>query len=244
MGVETFLARTMSDTVETDIQRIFTIANEILPRYNLPPLSFEQLRKIADGPFDLFLIPHIWPKEHALDRNLPFNEAKRVEIRRMALEIARKHGYDVNPPAFIAGVESSLRETKEAGLRNVLMTTGGRRYKHEAMEQVGIGGYFEEIIDRDETYYAKEQGFYHLYRKHKLPHMRIILLSGTATYIKAANNAHGCKAGDTYLEVIPIALSTEHSYNDEATLRAARPRTIIHNHGELLPILKELAPLG
>jgi phosphoglycolate phosphatase-like HAD superfamily hydrolase len=244
MAVETFLVRTMSDTVETDIRRVHVIANEILPRYGLAPLSFEQLRKIADGPFDLFLIPHIWPSEYAQDRNLGFNEAKRVEIRRIALEIARKHGFDVNPPDFIAGIESSLKETKEAGLRNVLMTTGGRRYKHQAMEKAGLGGYFEEIVDREQTYYAKEQGFYYLYRKQKAPHTRIILLSGTANYIKAANNADGCKVGETFLEVIPIALSTEHSYNDEAMLEAARPKALIHSYGELLPKLKELTPLG
>jgi phosphoglycolate phosphatase-like HAD superfamily hydrolase len=244
MAAETFLVRTMSDTVETDIRRVHVIANEILPRYGLAPLSFEQLRKIADGPFDLFLIPHIWPSEYAQDRNLGFNEAKRVEIRRIALEIARKHGFDVNPPDFIAGIESSLKETKAAGLRNVLMTTGGRRYKHQAMEKAGLGGYFEEIVDREQTYYAKEQGFYYLYRKQKVPHTRIILLSGTANYIKAANNAHGCKVGETFLEVIPIAMSTEHSYNDEATLRAAQPRAVIHGYSELLPALKSLAPLG
>jgi len=244
MAAETFLVRTMSDTVETDIRRVHVIANEILPRYGLAPLSFEQLRKIADGPFDLFLIPHIWPSEYAQDRNLGFNEAKRVEIRRIALEIARKHGFDVNPPDFIAGIESSLKETKAAGLRNVLMTTGGRRYKHQAMEKAGLGGYFEEIVDREQTYYAKEQGFYYLYRKQKVPHTRIILLSGTANYIKAANNAHGCKVGETFLEVIPIAMSTEHSYNDEATLRTAQPRAVIHGYSELLPALKSLAPLG
>ena len=59
MSMETFLVRTMSDTVETDIQRVFTIANEVLPRYEMPPLSFAELRKIGDGPFDLFLIPLI-----------------------------------------------------------------------------------------------------------------------------------------------------------------------------------------
>jgi len=234
----------MSDTVETDIQRVHIIANEILPRYNLPPLSFEQLRKIADGPFDLFLIPHIWALENSRDHNLGFNEAKRVEIRRFALEIARKHGFDVNPPEFIDGIENSLKETKEAGLHNVLMTTGGRRYKHKAMEKVGLGGYFDEIIDREQTYYAKEQGFYYLYRKQKALHTRIILLSGTANYIKAANNTHGCKVGDSYLEVVPIALSTEHSYNDEATLQAARPKALIRSFGELLPALEDLAPLG
>jgi phosphoglycolate phosphatase-like HAD superfamily hydrolase len=244
MPVETFLVRTMSDTVETDIRRVHTIANEILPRYHLPPLSFEQLRKIADGPFDLFLIPYIFAPEHEKDRNLAFNEAKRAEIRRHALEIARKHGYDVNPPDFIPGVEKSLRETKEAGLRNVLMTTGGRRYKHQAMEKAGIGAYFEEIVDRDETYYAKEQGLYYLYRKHKPAHMRIVLLSGTAAYIRAANNVHGCKVGETYLESISIALATEHSYNDEDTLKAARPKALIHSYDELLPALKPLAPLG
>ena len=68
MSMETFLVRTMSDTVETDIQRVFTIANEILPRYEMPPLSFAELRKIADGPFDLFLIPLIFAKEYQKDR--------------------------------------------------------------------------------------------------------------------------------------------------------------------------------
>jgi phosphoglycolate phosphatase-like HAD superfamily hydrolase len=244
MSVDTFLIRTMSDTVETDIQRVHVIANEILPRYNLPLLSFEQLRKIADGPFDLFLIPVIFAKEYEHDRTLPFNEAKRVEIRRHALEIARKHGFDVNPPDFIPGIEKSLRETKEAGLRNVLMTTGGRRFKHQAMEKAGIGGYFEDIVDRDQTYYAKEQGLYYLYRKHKPNHMRVVLLTGTATYLRAANNANGCKVGDTYLEVISIALATEHAYNDEETLKSAQPKALIRSCDELLSTLKQFAPLG
>jgi len=239
MSMETFLVRTMSDTVETDIQRVFTIANEILPRYEMPPLSLTALRKIADGPFDLFLIPLIFAKEYQKDRTLPFNEAKRVEIRTQALEIARKHGFDVNPPDFISGIESSLKSAKEAGLRNVLMTTGGRRYKHQAMEKAGIGGYFDEIVDREETYYAKEQGLYYLYRKHKLPRLRIILFSGTATYIRAGNNAHGCKVGGSDLEVVTVALSTEHSYNDEETLRAAQPKILIRSLNELLPALKE-----
>lgn len=239
MTMKTFLVRTMSDTVETDIQRVFTIANEILPRYEMPPLSLTALRKIADGPFDLFLIPLIFAKEYQKDRTLPFNEAKRVEIRTQALEIARKHGFDVNPPDFISGIESSLKSAKEAGLRNVLMTTGGRRYKHQAMEKAGIGGYFDEIVDREETYYAKEQGLYYLYRKHKLPGLRIILLSGTATYIRAGNNAHGCKVGGSDLEVVTVALSTEHSYNDEETLRAAHPSILIRSFDELLPALKE-----
>jgi phosphoglycolate phosphatase-like HAD superfamily hydrolase len=228
----------MSDTVETDIQRVLTIANEILPRYEMPLLSFAELRKIADGPFDLFLIPLIFAKEYQKDRTLPFNEAKRVEIRTHALEIARKHGFDVNPPGFVRGIEQSLDETKKAGLHNILMTTGGRRYKHQAMEKAGIGGYFDEIVDRDETYYAKEQGLYYLYRKHKLPELRIVLLSGTATYIRAGNNAHGCKVGNTELEVYTVALSTEHSYNDEETLRAAQPKILIRGFDELLPALK------
>jgi phosphoglycolate phosphatase-like HAD superfamily hydrolase len=112
------------------------------------------------------------------------------------------------------------------------------------MEKIGIGGYFEEIVDRDETYYAKEQGLYYLYRKHKPKRMRLVLLTGTATYIKAGNNAHGCKVGDTYLEVIPIALATEHSYNDEGTLKNAKPTALIHSLAELLPTLEKLAPLG
>jgi phosphoglycolate phosphatase-like HAD superfamily hydrolase len=244
MTAETFLVRTMSDTVETDIRRVHVIANEILPRYGLATLTFEQLRQIADGPFDLFLIPIIFAAEYKQDPSLPFNEAKRVEIRRQALEIAQKHRFDVDPPEFISGIEKSLQETQSAGLHNVLMTTGGRRYKHQAMERRGIGAYFEEIVDRDETYYAKEQGLYYLYRKHKPKHMRLLLLTGTATYIKAANNAHGCKVADTYLEVVPIALATAHSYNDEETLRSAKPAAVIHSFEELLPALEKLAPLG
>jgi phosphoglycolate phosphatase-like HAD superfamily hydrolase len=240
MTTETVLVRTMSDTVETDIQRVFAITNEILPRYNIAPLSFEQLRKIADGPFDLFLIPLVFAKEFAKDHSLPFNEAKRVEIRRQALEIARRHGFDVNPPEFLPDIERSLRETQSAGLRNVLMTTGGRRYKHQAMEKAGIGGYFDEIVDRNETYYAKEQGLYYLYRKNKSPRLRIILLTGTATYVRAGNNTDGCKVGETELEVVTVALSTEHAYNDEETLEAAQPRLLIHRFDELLPSLDHL----
>lgn len=244
MTAETFLVRTMSDTVETDIRRVHVIANEMLRRYGLPTLTFEQLRQIADGPFDLFLIPIIFAAEYKQDPSLPFNEAKRVEIRRQALEIAQKHGFDVDPPEFISGIEKSLKETQSAGLRNVLMTTGGRRYKHQAMERVGIGAYFEETVDRDETYYAKEQGVYYLYRKHKPKHMRLILLTGTATYIKAGNNTNGCKVGETFLEVFPVALATDHSYNDEQTLRSAKPAALIHSFEELMPALEKVAPLG
>ncbi|HEY7167891.1 MAG TPA: HAD hydrolase-like protein [Candidatus Binatia bacterium] len=239
MATETFLVRTMSDTVETDIQRVFTIANEMLPRYEMPPLSFTELRKIADGPFDLFLIPLIFAKEQQRDRTLPFNEAKRLEIRTHALQIAREHGFDTIPPEFIPNIEQSLKETKDSGLKNVLMTTGGRRFKHQAMESYGIGKYFDEIVDRDETYYAKEQGLYYLFRKHKLPRLRIVLLTGTATYIRAGNNATGCKVGGNELEVITVALATEHSYNDEETLRSAHPNLLIHAYGELLPALAE-----
>ena len=113
-----------------------------------------------------------------------------------------------------------------------------------AMEKAGIGGYFDEIVDRDETYYAKEQGIYYLYRKHRPKHMRVVLLSGTSAYLKAGNNANGCKVGDTYLEVLPVALATEHAYNDEETLRAAKPKAVIRSFDELLPALRELAPLG
>src|SRR6185312_1161688 len=224
MTAETFLIRTMSDTVETDIRRVHVIANEVLARYGIAPLTFEQLSQIADGPFDLFLIPVVFAAEYRQNQSLPFNEAKRVEIRRQALEIAQNHRFDVDPTEFISGIENSLKETKSAGLRNILMTTGGRRYKHEAMERAGIGGYFEEIVDRDQTYYAKEQGIYYLYRKYRPKHMRVVLLSGTATYLRAASNAHGCKVGDAYLEVIPIALATDYAYNDEETLAAAKPR--------------------
>jgi phosphoglycolate phosphatase-like HAD superfamily hydrolase len=240
MNGETLLVRTMSDTVETDIQRVFTIANEIFARYDMPPLSFERLRKIADGPFDLFLIPLIFAKEFERDRSLPFNETKRAEIRRHALEIARGHGFDVNPPDFIPGIEESLRQAQEAGLRNVLLTTGGRRFKHEAMAKAGIGGYFDDIIDRDQTYYAKEQGLYHIYRKQRMAHLRIILLTGTATYIRAGNNVDGCKVGGTELRVDTIAFATEYSYNDEETLRAALPKLVIHRYDELLPSLAVL----
>jgi phosphoglycolate phosphatase-like HAD superfamily hydrolase len=132
-----------------------------------------------------------------------------------------------------------LRETKNAGLRNVLLTTGGRRFKHQAMEKAGIGGYFEEIVDRDETYYAKEQGLYYLYRKHRTS-LRIILLTGTASYIRAGNNADGCKVGGTELEVVTVALSTQHAYNDEDALKAAMPRLLIHRYDELLPRLVDM----
>ena len=235
MPTQTFLVRTMSDTVETDIQRVYVIQSELLPRYGMKPLTFEQLRTIADGPFDLFLIPLLFEDEYRKDPFLIFNEAKRQEIRDHAREIARQHRFDTDPPGLIPGIEESLRKARDAGLINILMTTGGRRFKHQAMEEHGLGGYFQEIIDRDETYFTKEQGLYHLFRRHQLEEMRVILLSGTASYIKAGNNLGKCKVGGSRLEVFTVALSTDFSYNDEDTLRAAGAKVLIHSLEELVP---------
>ncbi len=40
MATKKYLVRTMSDTVETDIQRVHVISNEVLGRYKRAPLSF------------------------------------------------------------------------------------------------------------------------------------------------------------------------------------------------------------
>lgn len=239
MKRERYLVRTMSDTVETDIRRVYVIANEVLSRYRKEPLSFERLRKVADGPFDLFLIPLVFGDDYRKNPNVIFNEARRQEIRNHALEIAHRHGFDVDPPDLVPGVEESLRATQEAGFVNILMTTGGRRFKHEAMEKRGIGKYFHEIVDRDETYYAKEQGIYHLFRKNQHEKLQVILVSGTATYIKAGNNLEHCVVGKSHLEVFTVALATEYSYNDEETLRAAKPKMLLRGLDELIPKFKE-----
>jgi phosphoglycolate phosphatase-like HAD superfamily hydrolase len=229
----------MSDTVETDIRRVHVIANEVLPRYNKPALSFEALRKVADGPFDLFLIPLVFDEDHRKDPSIVFNEAKRQEIRDHALEIAAKRGYDTTQPDLVAGIEESLRASRDAGLPNILMTTGGRRFKHQAMEERGLGKYFDDIIDREETYFRKEQGIYHLFRSRDDKFLRVILVSGTATYIKAGNNLERLGVAGKRLEVFTVALATEHSYNDEETLAAAKPKILIRNLRELMPSLKD-----
>jgi FMN phosphatase YigB (HAD superfamily) len=234
METKTYLLRTMSDTVETDIQRVHIIANEVLSRYQKPALSWEELRKIADGPFDLFLIPLIFPQEFVKARNVIFNEARRQEIRSHALEIAHKHGFDTQPPELIPGVGDSLRAAEEA----VLLTTGGRRFQHQAMERHGIGTHFHDIIDREQTYFTKEQGIYYFFRKQNLPELRVILLSGTASYIKAGNNLRSCKVGGSELSVRTVGLATSHSYSDEATLAAARPDLLIHSLDEMVPRLR------
>lgn len=240
MTTKKYLVRTMSDTVETDIQRVHVISNEVLGRYKRAPLSFEQMRKLADGPFDLFLIPLVFEKDYRRNHHTIFNEERRQEIRDHALEIARKHGFDTNPPGLVPGIEDSLRATQEAGLDNILMTTGGRRYKHQAMENHGIGEYFEEIVDRDQTYFMKEQGIYYLFRKHKFQKLQVILLTGTASYIKAGNNLEACTVGGNRLEVCTVALSTDYSYNDEETLLAAGPKVLIHSFDDLIPKLTAL----
>ncbi|MGH7846955.1 MAG: HAD family hydrolase, partial [Candidatus Binatia bacterium] len=229
----------MSDTVETDIKRVHIIANEVLTRYQKKALSWEELRKVAEGPFDLFLIPLIFREEFEKDSTVIFNEAKRQEIRNHALEIARKHGFDTNPPELVPGVEESLRAAEEAGLTNVLLTTGGRRFQHQAMERHGIGRYFHDIVDREQTYFTKEQGIYYFFRKMNLPQLQIALLSGTASYIKAGNNLRSCKVGASELSVQTVALATPYSYSDEATLMAARPNLLIHGLDELLPRLRD-----
>ncbi|MEE9145676.1 MAG: HAD hydrolase-like protein [Candidatus Binatia bacterium] len=237
---QNYLVRTMSDTVETDIQRVHVISNKVLECYGKDTLTFEQLRKIAEGPFDLFLIPIVFEEDYRHNRNIIFNEQRRQEIRNHALRIAKSHGYDTHPPALIPGIEDSLRETRDAGLRNILMTSGGRRFKHQAMEDQGLGGYFDEIIDRDQNYFVKEQGLYHLFRQRKTKRLQVILLSGSSSYIRAGNNLESCKVAGNVLEVSTVALSTEYSYSDEETLSAAKPKILLHSLDELLPALKKL----
>ncbi len=236
--VKRCLIRTMSDTIETDIHRVHIIANEILPRYHKPKLSFEELRKVADGPFDFFLAPILFEEDYRRDPSIIYNEGVRREIRGHALEIARRHGFDVNPPDFIPGVEESLKGARDAGLSNMVLTTSGRRYKHRVMEEHGISEYFEEIIDRDETYFRKEQGIYHLFRKLNR-NLTVILLSGTASYLRAGNNLEFAQVAGNDLSVFTVALATQYSYNDEETLSAAKPKLMIHSLDELIPSLRE-----
>ena len=241
--VKRCLIRTMSDTIETDIHRVHLIANEILPRYDKPKLSFEELRKVADGPFDFFLAPILFAEDYARDPSIIYNEGVRREVRGHALEIARRHGFDVNPPDFIPGVEESLKEARNAGLSNMVLTTSGRRYKHRVMEEHGISEYFEEIIDRDETYFRKEQGIYHLFRKLNRS-LEVILLSGTATYIRAGNNLEFAQVAGNDLSVFTVALATEYSYSDEETLAAAKPKLVIRSLDELMPALRDAGVLA
>ena len=120
----------------------------------------------------------------------------------------------------------------------MVLTTSGRRYKHRVMEEHGISDYFEEIIDRDETYFRKEQGIYHLFRKLNRK-LEVILLSGTASYLRAGNNLEFAQVAGNDLSVFTVALATEHSYNDQETLAAAKPKLMIRSLGELIPKLRE-----
>jgi hypothetical protein len=67
----------------------------------------------------------------------------------------------------------------------------------------------------------------------------VILLSGSAAYIKAGNNLERLAVAGKRLEVFTVALATEHSYNDEETLAAAKPKMMIHRLDELLTGLRE-----
>ena len=183
------------DAVETDIQRVFTIANEILPRYEMPLISFAELRKIADGPFDLFYFADLCQRV-SKDHSLPFNEAKRVEVRTHALEIARKRRFDVKPPDFISGIEESLKSTTRRWPPQRAHDHRRQALQHQAMEKAGIGGYFEEIVwgGDEETYYAKEPGSLLSLPQAQTPATPRFFSSGTAAYIRAGDNATAAKS--------------------------------------------------
>jgi len=71
----------------------------------------------------------------------------------------------------------------------------------------------------------------------------VILLSGTATYIRAGNNLEFAQVAGNDLSVFTVALATEHSYNDEATLAAAKPKLLIRSLDELFPKLRQAGVL-
>ena len=188
-----------------------TRSSHVTTSLNFPSRNCARWRT---APFDFFLAPILFEEDYRRDPSIIYNEGVRREIRGHALEIARRHGFDVNPPDFITGVEESLRGARDAGLSNMVLTTSGRRYKHRVMEEHGISEYFDEIIDRDETYFRKEQGIYHLFRKLNRK-LDVILLSGTASYLRAGNNLEFATVAGNDLSVFTVALATEYSYNDE-----------------------------
>ena len=71
----------------------------------------------------------------------------------------------------------------------------------------------------------------------------MILLSGTATYLRAGNNLEFAQVAGSDLSVFTVALATEYSYNDEETLAAAGPKLLIRSLDELFPSLREAGVL-
>jgi hypothetical protein len=111
------------------------------------------------------------------------------------LEIAQKHRFDVGPPEFISGIENSLKETKSAGLRNILMTTAAdaistRRWKGSASVVTSK----RSLIETRRTT-PRSRGFI-IYIESKTKTHALVLLTGTATYIKAGNNTTDAKWGN------------------------------------------------
>lgn len=220
------LVRTMSDTVETDIRRVYVICNEALELFHKAQLSFDELRRIADGPLDLFMIPLAFPEKYESDPDIIYDEALRKKLRDILIEAAKRRGYDRNPPDLVPGIEGSLRTTREMGIKNYLLTTSGGRFRHEAIQR--LAKYFDGIINRSQTYYRKEQGIYNLLSETKLGPDQVIILTGTASYIRAAK----------HLGIHTVSLAWEYSYNDESTLRSARPEEVVHDLQELHVLLE------
>ena len=220
------LIRTMSDTVETDIRRVYEVCNEALELFQKTQLSFEELRRIADGPLDLFMIPLAFPEKCESDPDIIYDESLRKDLRDILIGAAKKRGYDQNPPDLVPGIEGSLRTTRDMGIKNYLLTTSGGRFRHKATQR--LAKYFDGIINRSQTYYRKEQGIYHLLSETKLEPDQVVILTGTASYIRAAR----------HLGVHTVSLAWEYAYNDETTLRSAKPEEVIHDLQELPVILE------
>lgn len=121
-------------TLADDVYPSLRSVNDMLLKRSMPIISMEQYFEYIDTPISRFY-------EHLFDLNV-------VSMEDITLEF--NAGYAKYFEKLHVGVPQLLEELRQAGKRQVILTSGNQRIITGDTEKLGIRAYFDEILGADD----------------------------------------------------------------------------------------------
>ena len=121
-------------TLADDVYASLRATNDILKKRNIPPIDMERYYEYIDTPISRFY-------EHLLDLN------------EVPMEVIGGEFYEFYPKYFEGlhqGAAELLEDLKQAGLRQVILSSAHRKNVEQDTVRFGIRDYFDDILAADD----------------------------------------------------------------------------------------------
>lgn len=151
-------------TLADDVGASFRSTNSILARRNMPSITMEQYYSYMDTPISKFY-------EHLFNLN------------EVPMSVLGEEFHEFYPQYFEGlhdGVEELLKELKQSGIKQVILTSGNTKVVDGDLRKYGIREYFEEVLGADDLLAAgKVERGIHWIKAQKIDPAEMVLLGDT-----------------------------------------------------------------